>query len=98
MTKEERKEYMKKYRQEHREQINANRRYWAAQNLERYREYNRRNSKAYYERHKDDPEFKAKCKESSKRWVENNRDRWNAYQTERYKRKAIEQQEVANNA
>ncbi len=97
MTKEERKVYMKKYRQEHREQINANRRYWAAQNIERYREYNRRNAHAYYEKHKDDPEFKAKLKEASKKWVEKNRERNRAYQRERYRQKAIEQREVARN-
>lgn len=35
MTKEERAEYMKKYRDENREQINANKRYWYKQNRER---------------------------------------------------------------
>lgn len=49
----------------------------------------RERNKRYYAEHKDDPEYKAKHNELSKKWVEENRDRWNAYQREyRRKRKA----------
>ena len=74
-TKEERAAYMKKYREEHREELNANRRY----NRQRHPERAKAVSKAYYERHKNDPEYKKRAKENTKRWIANNRDYWNAY-------------------
>ena len=107
MTKEERAEYMKKYRKEHREELNANRRYYYKRNKEKIKEQNKPSnrvyreshreelkaySKAYYASHKDDPEFKKKAYESEKRSIEKNREKWNAYYREYRKRKALEGQ------
>lgn len=86
-TKEERAEYMKKYRQEHREELNASRRYWYRLNLERERARSRANGKIFYERHKDDAEFKRKKNEVSKKWEANNRERRNALQRKYYAKK-----------
>lgn len=85
MTKEERAEYMKRYREEHREQTNANQRYYRNQNKERTRELARN----YYHRHKDDPEFMRRRREAVNRWMDKNRDEWNARQRE-YQRKKRE--------
>ena len=100
-TKEERAEYMKKYLEEHREQIKANRRYWHEHNRERVKRVNkaykdahqdemREYLKKYYEVHKNDPDFKDKQKRWHDKWIENNRDKWNAYCREYRKRKALE--------
>lgn len=92
MTKEERAEYMRKYRAEHREEIKACRREHYIKSIlngtlkdypkdpEKVREYN----KAYYQRHKQEirEKYKEARKEATKRWIENNRDKWNAYQRE----------------
>lgn len=108
MTEEERKaEYMRKYRAEHREEINANARYWKSHNKEKVNEYQRRYkqtlegreknrmaSKAYYDRNKNDPEFMAKKRANAQRWIENNRERFNAYQRERYHRKKLAERAV----
>ena len=97
MTKEERAEYMKKYRKEHREQINANQRYYYKHRKEELIEKNRKRSKEYYyankekqseymkkyyAEHKDDPEFMKQKRRTFERWLNNNRDRYNAYQRE----------------
>jgi hypothetical protein len=37
-------------------------------------------NKRWYEKHKNDPEYKARRDATTKRWIKNNRDRWNAYQ------------------
>ena len=87
MTKEELAEYQKKYREEHREQINANKRYWYKRNRDKVREYQRE----YHKKRKDEPEYKAKRKESVKRYRENNRDKFNASCRERYHRKKLEE-------
>ena len=74
-TKEEKLEYFKRYRQEHKAEI--------SQSLKYYRKI-----------HKDkfnSPEYKAKIKEASKRWVANNREKYNAYHRE-YRRKRKELQ------
>jgi hypothetical protein len=86
-TKEERAEYMKRYRQENRERINASKRYWLRLNRERERARSRKDSKNYYDRHKDEADFKQKKCAAVKNWVANNRERWNAYQREYKKRK-----------
>lgn len=77
MNKEEKAAYMKKYREEHLEEIKANRRYWYRQNKERVKQYN----KTYYETHG------ATCQA---KWLEKNRDKWNAYMREYRKRKKLE--------
>lgn len=86
-TKEERAEYMKRYRQEHREELNASKRYWYRLNLERERERSRANAKIFYETHKDNTEFKQKRCENVKNWIANNRERHNANQRKCYARK-----------
>jgi hypothetical protein len=69
-TIEQRAEYMKRYREEHQDQIKANKRYWHKKHPNKSNEY----FKKYYEAHKNEPEFKAKRKEAQKRWRENHRD------------------------
>lgn len=103
-TKEERAEYMRKWREEHREEIRASRRYYYKRNREKvlaanrpsniaYRNLHREElnakQRAYYAAHKDDPVFKRKAYENTKRWIENNRDKWNERQREYKKRKAL---------
>lgn len=90
MTKQERAEYMREYRQKNREQINSNARYYYKQNKERLAEKNRENAKRYYDSHKGDPEFIKKQREAHKRYVEKNREKWNAYNRELYHRRAEE--------
>lgn len=87
MTKEERAAYMRKWHAEHREQINANRRYNYAHNPE-IKEKEKAWHKAWREKHKNDPEYKAKMRENTKRWRENNREYWNAYVRDYKLRKA----------
>lgn len=106
MTPEERSEYMKRYRAEHREELNANRRYYykkhkkqiIAQNYKSGKKWRAANQerlkqyrKKYYEEHKNDPEFMKRRNASSQRWIEKNREKFNAYQREyRRKRRAME--------
>lgn len=52
--------------------------------------------KAYYERHKNDPTFKAKQKANHDRWIEKNRDRWNAYLKAYNLRKALAERRADN--
>lgn len=59
MTKEERREYQRRYYIEHRDKINANARYRFHHN-EKIREKNRAKARKYYQDHKHDPEFMAK--------------------------------------
>lgn len=87
-TKEERAEYMKRYRQEHREELNASKRYRYRLNLERERARSRANAKIFYENHKNDAEFKRKRNENVKKWEAKNRERRNALQRAYYARKA----------
>lgn len=84
MSKEERAAYMKRYREEHKEEIRANQEYYRKQNKERYIESSRVYTRKYHNAHKNDPEYRRKRCECTKRWIEKNRDRWNAYQRERY--------------
>ena len=83
-TKEQRAEYMKKYRQENREQLNASRRYWYRLNLERERARSRACYKSYYEKHKDEADFKQKRYKVVKNWIANNREHYNAKQRKKY--------------
>lgn len=86
-TKEERAEYMKQYRKEHREELNASKRYWYRLNLTRERARSRANGKIYYEKHKDDADFKQRNYANYKRWVANNRLHNNEYQRKYLARK-----------
>ena len=98
MTKEERYEYMKKWRAENRERLKEyNHQYYLSHLLtSQDRPYDpvkqRQRNKAYYENHKNDEEFKRKRRENSRRWRERNRARWNAYYRERRKVKTNEVQ------
>lgn len=83
-TKEEIAEYQRKYVAEHREEINANARYRYKKNPEVMDKQHKR-MKAYYEKHKNDPEYKARVLENVKRYREKNRERIKAYQRERYR-------------
>jgi hypothetical protein len=88
-TKEERAEYNKRYREENREKINANMRYWRKHNPEKVKEYAKKNNKSQYEKHKDNPKYKAMIRENYNRWRNNHRAEYNAYQRE-YRRKLAE--------
>lgn len=90
MTKEERAEYHKKYREEHREQINANQRYWRKHNPEKVKKQAKKDNAKAYEKRKNDPEFKAMQNQRWKKWYDNNRDKFNAYCRERYHQKKFE--------
>lgn len=92
-------EYQKKYREKNPEKIREYYRAYRAKNPEkiaewqkRYRsspkgkEAHNRNMKAYYNAHKDDPEFKAK----KAAYREKNREKINEYNRQRYKRLAME--------
>lgn len=94
-TKEYRAEYMKNYRAENRDQINANKRYWLKHNPEKVKAQAKKDNKKFYEKHKNDPKYKARNAESTKRWRENNRDKWNAYCRERYHRKKLAERREA---
>lgn len=64
-------------------------RIYRARYVEKHPEAVRDQLSRYYEKHKDDPEFKAKRADICARWQEKNRDKWNAYQREyRRNRKA----------
>lgn len=86
-TKEQRAEYMKRYRQENRERINANQRYWYRIHLEQERERSRADSKTYYDKHKDEDTFKQRRYAAVKKWIANNREKYNDYQREYQKRR-----------
>ena len=96
MTKEERREYQRKWRAEHKEHIKAYRReyyikhFWDRKDYPVNPEVNRKAAKSYYERHKNDEDFKARIKAAQKRWREKNRDKWNAYYREYRNRKKLE--------
>lgn len=83
MTKEEKDEYHRKYVAEHREEINANTRYRYQKNPE-VRDRQRKRMKDYYEKHKNDPEYRARALECSKRYQKKNRERINAKNREWY--------------
>ena len=51
----------------------------------------RERNKRYRERHKNDPEYKAKRKAHHQKWLEKNREKWNAYMRERSQAKKNEQ-------
>lgn len=50
-----------------------------------HKEYDKR----YRERHKNDPEYKAKRKAHHQKWLEKNREKWNAYVLARRKAKKM---------
>ena len=85
MTKDERREYMRNYRAENRDQINANKNYWRKRNPEKVKAH----AKKAYEKHKDDPEYKAMKNQNFKRWRNNHRAEYNAYQRAYYQRKKL---------
>jgi hypothetical protein len=95
MTKEELAEYQKKYREEHREQINANKRYWYKRNPEKAKEQAKKDNAKAYAKHKNDPEYKAKRNEYAKRWRDNNRDKYNAYYRKYYRQKKLAERSEA---
>ena len=67
MTKEERSEYNRRYREEHRDQINAGVRYRYHHN-EKIRERNRKKARKWYQDHKHSPEIMAKKYASNARY------------------------------
>ena len=85
MTKDERREYMRNYRAENRDRINANKRYWLKRNPEKVKAQ----AKKDYQKHKDDAEYKAKQYKAWKRWHESHKEQFNAYQREYYQRKKL---------
>lgn len=100
-TKEEKAAYQKRWREENSEKVkeykkrayiksvlNGTLKYYPP-NPEKVRECN----KSYYERHKNDEDFKKARKEYYLRWREKNRDKWNAYQNEYAKKKRAEARE-----
>lgn len=100
-TKEQRAEYNKRYKEEHKEEIYLRRKRYQMENYERikkqnkeYAEANREKcrayGKAYYHAHKNDADFKERQKISRDYWMKNNRDKWNAYCRGYRKRKALE--------
>lgn len=84
-AKEKHREYMRNYRREHRDEINANARLRYRRDPERYRNYWRKT----YEQAKDTPEYKLKNRTYQKAWREKNREKYNTYQREYYRRKAL---------
>ena len=42
---------------------------------EKFQEYNKWNAKKYYDKHKDDPEFKEKLKKRNKSYYQRNREK-----------------------
>lgn len=85
MTKEERAEYMKKWRADHREQVNEYRREYY-----KFEKGRKAPSSVYHELHKHEPEYKRKNCVRVARWQKKHREQWNAYMREYRKRKAIE--------
>ena len=100
-SKEERADYMKKYRKENRDQINSNRRYYYRQNREyeifRQNEYLKEHPevrKKWIDKNKDkvrayQREYKREHPEIHENWLSNNRERWNEYQR-KYKKEQRE--------
>lgn len=74
-SKEQRREYMRKWRAENKEHINAYHREYYQKNVLNWKYY---------------PIDKDKSRENTKRWREKNRDRYNTYQREYRKKKALE--------
>ena len=89
MTQDERREYMRNYRAENRDQINANKRYWYMRNPEKAKAQAKKDNAKAYAKHKNDPEYKAKRNEYAKRWRENSRDKYNAYYRKYYRQKKL---------
>ena len=81
-SKEEKREYFRKYREEHRDELNAYRRNRYSSEPD-YKAKKAVECKAWYEKHKNDPEFIAKRKAYHDKWLNENRDKWNTYNRER---------------
>ena len=80
-TKEQKKEYMRKYRAEHKEHIRETKRKWEKEHKKERRKYNKKWEKTHLEHHK-------KCnKERLKRWRKTHREKWNAQSRRRYARR-----------
>ena len=75
-TKEERAEYMKKYRAKNRERLNENQRYWRRHNKEEQAVASRERMKKWREENRE--QYNAYHRE----YYRNNRDKWSAYQRE----------------
>lgn len=101
------KEYQKKYRQENAEKLREYYRAYREKNHERIAEWQKRYSnspkgqetrkkcaKAYYEAHKNDPEYKEKKKAATARWQKKNREKLTEYNRQRRKRLAAEKWKV----
>ena len=96
-TKEYRTEYMRKWRAEHREEMREYykqyriKHFWDIKYYKSPPEKRKIYNKTYYEKHKNDEEFKKRSRECYKRWREKNRDKWNAYQREQKAKKRAEE-------
>ena len=100
-SKEKRADYMKKWREENREQISANRKYYYLQNREhelaRQNEYRKEHPEVYnnwVDKNRDrvrayQREYNRSHPEIHENWLSNNRERWNEYQRE-YKKEQRE--------
>ena len=91
---------MRRYREEHREEIRAYHHEWYLKSVLngtfKYStptpEKQRENSKRYYDKHKHEEAFKQMHRDANRAWREKNREKWNAYYREYRKRKALEVQ------
>lgn len=94
-TKEEKAAYQKRWREENPEKVKEyKKRAYIKSVLNGTLKYyppdpkfQREYAKRYYEKHKNDEDYKARQKANLKRWREKNRDKWNAYQNEYAKKK-----------
>ena len=59
--------------------------------------YIRNATKAYYERKKDDPEFKKTNTERAKKWRQNNKEKHSNYQT-KWRKKKEEKNQIYTNS
>ena len=84
MTKEERREYQKRYREMHPEKFAKSSAKWNKANIEKMRE---NAHKYYHEVIKNNPEALAKRAEYHAKWQRENKDKLNAYHREYRRRK-----------
>lgn len=97
-TKEERAAYQKRWRENNPDKVKEYRRRAYAKSIlngtlkyyppnPKFQKFQREYNRRYYEKHKNDEDYKARQKANHKRWREKNRDKWNAYQNEYAKKK-----------
>lgn len=89
MTKEEHSEYMRRYRIENRDQINAYRREHYKKNKEKILERQKK-FEITHPTYRKTPEYKAKNAACHKKWVQENREHLRVYQREWYRKKKLE--------